>query len=165
MRRIIAGALAALALVTAIGLADTVTVHPGPVAYVPKALTAGAATAFIQIGVPQGSVAGGTIEYTIRANDATNYQARSGVLVYSVVNPSGTEVCTLSRPDGGATVDNTTDSVAVSSGTLTNTFTCVTGLTDVVNVAANAASSLTETVLQISYVVRKNEGAGAITPQ
>jgi hypothetical protein len=131
-----------------------------------KALTAGNATAFVEVAVPQGTVVGGVVEYVIQANDATNFQSRTGVLVFSVVNPSGTEVCTLARPDGGTTVDNTTDLVAVSSGTLTNTFTCTVGLTDAVRIAANAASSLTETTLQISYSVRLNGGTtGGVTPQ
>lgn len=130
-----------------------------------RALTAGVATSFLEIAVPAGTVTGGTIQYTILANDATDFQARSGVLVYAAANPSGTEVCTLGRPDGGSTVDNTTDIVAVSSGTLTNTFTCVTGLTSAVQIAANAASSLTETTLNITYSVFKNGGTGGISPQ
>lgn len=121
--------------------------------YVPlaKALTAATATPFVQVSVPSGTVTGGTVEYTIRADDGTDFQSRSGVLVYAAVNKAGVETCTLGRPDGGATVDNTTDIVAVSAGTLTNTFTCVVGLADAVQIAANAASSLTETTLNITY--------------
>jgi hypothetical protein len=134
--------------------------------FAPKALTAAVATAFVEIAVPAGSVTGGTVEYTIRASDGTDHQARSGVLVYAAVNKAGVETCTLGRPDGGATVDNTTDILAQSSAsTLTNTFTCVVGLVDVVRIAANAASGLVETSLEIAYQVTKNGGTGAITPQ
>lgn len=130
-----------------------------------KALTAGAATSFIQVAVASGTVVGGVVEYTIEANDGTDYQSRAGVLVFHAVNKAGTETCTLTRPGGSATVDNTTDGVAVSSGTLTNTFTCSTSPTNAVDIQANAASSLVETTLRISYSIRLNGGTGLVTAQ
>jgi hypothetical protein len=131
-----------------------------------KALTAANATAFVIIAIPSGGMVGGTVEYSIQASDGTDHQSRSGILVFTAVNKADTETCTLGRSDGGTTVDNTTDNVAVSSGTLTNTFTCA-GATNSIELRANAASSLTETTLQIVYSVRlhANVAATTVTPQ
>lgn len=131
-----------------------------------KTLSEGVATAFVQIPVSSNIVAGGSVEYTIRADDGIDFQARSGILIYSAVNKGGVETCTLGRADGGTVVDNTTDIVALSLGTLTNTFTCNTSPTNAINIEANATSSLTQTTLHIIYQATKNGvSTGAITPQ
>ena len=130
-------------------------------------LTAAGADSFVEIAVAQGSVTGAIIEYTIRADDGTDFQARTGAVMIVAANKAGTETCTIARLDGGATVDNTTDAHVETAALadMTNVFTCVTGLTDVVRVAANAAATgIVETTLNITYTVRKNGGAGAITP-
>lgn len=130
-----------------------------------KALTEASATAFVQVAVASGSNEGGLVHYTIKADDATDFQSRSGVLVFTVVNKAGTETCSLGRPDGGTTVDNTTDVAAVSAGTLTNTFTCDTTPANAINIAANATSSLTQTTLTIEYRVEILSGTATVTPQ
>lgn len=118
-----------------------------------KALTEASATTFVTITVPSGSSASGKIQYSIEANDATDFQIRSGELYFSAVNKAGTITATLFRAQGSTTVDNTTDGVAVSTGTLTNTFTAVDGGSGALQIKANATSSLTQTTLQIRYRV------------
>lgn len=118
-----------------------------------KALTEGSATTFVTITVPSNSSASGKIQYAIEANDATDYQNRSGELYFSAVNKAGTTTIQLFRAQGSTTVDNTTDGVAVSAGTLTNTFTATDGGSGAVQIKANATSSLTQTTLQIRYRV------------
>ncbi len=127
-----------------------------------KALTAGAATSFVRIGLPALSMAGGVVEYSIQASDGTDMQSLSGLLPFSVVNKGSVETCTI-----GVTGTQNETLVASSSGTLTNTFTCSTTPANAVDLQANAASSLTETVLQIVYQVRLNGAVGTttITPQ
>jgi hypothetical protein len=121
-----------------------------------KALSAGSATAVLEISVAQGVHTGGVVHWTIVADDSTNFQALSGSTQFQAVNPTGTEVCTVATTGG-------TDE-ASSSGTLTNTVTCTVGLTDVVQIAFNAASSLTETTL-VAYHTTILNGPGTVTPQ
>lgn len=128
-----------------------------------KALTAASATSFVRISLPALSMAGGVVEYSIQASDGTDMQSLSGFLAFSVVNKAGVETCTLS-------VTSTQDETLVAASavsTLTNTFTCDTSPTNGVDIAANAASSLTETTLQIVYQIRLNGAVGSptITPQ
>lgn len=124
-----------------------------------KALTAAAATSFVQCAIASGTVFGGVVEYTIEANDGIDFQSRSGILPFSAVNKAGTETCTV------GTVAASTEVVAVSAGTLTNTFTCSTSPTNAVDIQANAASSLVETTLRITYAVRLHGGTGVCTAQ
>lgn len=112
-----------------------------------KALTESSATIFATVTVPSGGRIGGFVEYTIDADDATDFQARSGVLPFSAVNKAGTITCTV------GTVSAATEVVAVSTGTLTNTFTCADATGNVMNLLANSVSSLTQTTLEIRPVV------------
>jgi hypothetical protein len=121
-----------------------------------KALTAANATTFVTIGVASGGFAGGFIDYAIVASDGTDHQCRAGVLPFALVNKADTETGTV------GTVGAATEVVAVSSGTLTNTFTIAAG-TNAMSLQANAASSLTETNLDIYYQVHLN-GPGTVTP-
>ena len=121
-----------------------------------KSLTESSATAVIEVSVAQGAHTGGTIHWTVVADDSTNFQALTGSTQFQAVNPTGTEVCTVATTGG-------TDEAA-SSGTLTNTVTCTVGLTDVVQIAFNAASSLTQTTL-VAYHTTILNGPGTVTPQ
>lgn len=125
-----------------------------------KALGAGSATSFVVITVPSGSRAAGLLEYSVEADDATDFQARSGVIPFAAVNKAGTITCTV------GTVGAATEVVAASSGTLTNTMTCADGGSGALQLKANAASSLTETTLQIRYRVRALAATTlTVTPQ
>lgn len=127
----------------------------------PKTLTESSATSFVQISVASGTATGGTITYEVEANDSTDFQSRSGILPFSVVNKGGTETCTV------GTVTTATEVVALSSAaTLANTFTCDTSPTNGVNIQANAVSSLTQTTLRINYSVHLTGFAtNTVTPQ
>lgn len=107
-----------------------------------KALTESSATSVVQIGVPQTAgvnFADATIHWVVYASDGTNTQTLKGADYLTAVNAAGTETCT--RGAIGTAIN------AVSSGTLTCTPTCVTGLTDAVQFALNCASNLTQTSL------------------
>lgn len=111
-----------------------------------KTLTESSATTFVTVAVPQtagANYAAGRVGYTVYASDGTDSQTLHGVAQFSAVNKAGTETC--------AAIADVQTAVAESAGgsTLTCTITCVTGLTDVVGLAANCASSLTQTTLTI----------------
>jgi len=119
-----------------------------------KTLTESSATSFVRIDVSSGSYVAGYVDYAIYANDATDYQIREGQLHFSAVNKAGTETASIGTP---------TETVAVSAGTLTNTFTSDTSPTNGVNLQANAVSSLTQTTLTISYRVVITSGTATVT--
>lgn len=113
-----------------------------------KTLTEATATAFVRISIAQGTSVAGKVKYQIQANDATDFQSRSGELHFTAVNKAGTETVTLSTP--GAETEVFAESAGGS--TLTNTFDTVTG-TDTFDIRANATSSLTQTTLRINYTL------------
>lgn len=123
-----------------------------------KTLTESVATAFVRVAVPQGTCVGGCVHYTIEANNGVDFQARSGILPFAAVNKAGAETVSVGTPDAASEV------VAVSAGTLTNTFTATAG-TDTVDILADATSSLAQTTLRISYRVEMYSNAVvAVTP-
>jgi len=123
-----------------------------------KALTESSATTFLKITVPSGSSASGKIMYAIEANDASDFQVRSGFIPWNAVNKAGTITCSVGTVDAGTEIATT------SSGTLTNTFTCADAGSNVLNLLANAVSSLTQTTLQIRYR-EENLGFLTVSPQ
>jgi hypothetical protein len=146
-------------------LADVVVVGPqGPgvstsVAYKTKALTAGAATGIFEVPIAAGQGTGGRIFYTVFATDGTDHQVRSGVVSFAVVNKGATETCVVNGSNDAATVNpaQTQDNSAVgaiSSGTLTYTWGVSTTPANACDLQLNAASSLTETVLEIRWTVQ-----------
>jgi len=122
-----------------------------------KALTESAATAFVRVAAASGSQVGGRINYTIIANDASDYQSRSGSVNFAIVNKAGTETVTL------GTVSS--EAAAVSTGTLTVSFDADTSPTNAVDFRANAVSSLTQTTLAIRYNIEIFGPAVTITAQ
>jgi len=131
--------------------------HMAIVGATSKALTESSATAFVQIAVASGNHTSGVIHYTIHANDASDFQCRTGDVHFSIVNKAGTETAAL------GTVIN--ESIAVSSGTLTVSFDTDTSPTNAVNIRANAVSSLTQTTLAIEYRVEIFGPTTTVTPQ
>ena len=123
-------------------------------------LTAATDDPFVEIAVPVGGTVGGYVEYTIVADDATDYQARSGILPFTVVNKGGTESATIGTP--GAATEVFAESAGAS--TLTNTFTTdnATGSNNV-RIRANAVSSLAETTLAIKCRVVITSGTATLT--
>lgn len=123
-----------------------------------KVLVESVATTFVSVTVPTGASgtgnAAGYITYQIYADDTVDFQSRTGLLLFTIVNKAGTLTCSLGRAQGSATVDNTTDIVAATgASTLTNTFTCVDAGSGVAQIKANATSSLTQTTLNIRYQI------------
>jgi hypothetical protein len=111
-----------------------------------KTLTESAATEFVRVAVPQtagSNFAGGKVIWTAYATDTTNHQSITGESKFAAVNAGGTETCAAILDEQTAT--------AASSGTLTCTITCVTGLTNLIGLAANCVSSLTQTTLSLSW--------------
>lgn len=122
-----------------------------------KALTETTATAFVQIAVASGTHVGGTIHYTLVANDGTDYQTRSGSFNFALVNKAGAETANLGTVSAEA--------AAITTGTLTVSFDTDTSPTNAVNIRANATSSLTQTTLTIRYWVEIEGSAVTVTPQ
>jgi len=119
-------------------------------------ITGGAATTFGTLALTtSGTTSGGEVMYTIEANDGTDYQSLTGVLKYDVVNKAGTLTVTYSDVQNGAG--------ACSAGTLTATVTAVVSGTSI-QFQANAVSSLSETVLRVSFQVINNFGVATIAP-
>ncbi len=110
-------------------------------------LTEGAATEFRQVSIPTNDARGGTIEYTVYATDGTEVQILGGVLAWNAINVAGVVTCGVSTPSSATEVPT------LSTGTLTNALTCSDYGGEVVSFAANATSSLTQTILRIYYRV------------
>lgn len=127
-----------------------------------KALTAATATPFALVSLAAGSggVAGwtgGTVFYTLVADDGTNFQSRAGSVNFAVVNFGGTETCAV-----GTT---TNEPVANSSGTTTLSFDTDTLLpTNGCDLRATATSSLTETTLALFWTIVLN-GPGTVSAE
>lgn len=120
------------------------------------ALTESTATTFVRINVPTGTVTGGEIVVTVRADDATDFQARTLKFNYACVNKAGTLTATLSA---------VTENAAASTGTLTATPTAVDSGSGNLDIKLNAVSSLTQTTLQAQAHITKNFGTGTIISQ
>lgn len=101
-----------------------------------KTLTDNSATAFVRLTMGSGSTIGGRVIYQVGATDGTDFQSRSGLMVFSAVDKAGTITCTVS------TVAGDTEVVAVSSGTLVNNgFTCADAGSNLLELRANFDSS------------------------
>ncbi len=120
----------------------------------PVALTESTDTIVLNVGVASGTVAGGVFSYTIRADDATDFQVIRGDVPWSAVNKGGTITATLGTP-----IEVTT----ASTGTLTNTTTAVVN-GNTIDFKLNAVSSLTQTTLH-AYVSGTLDGTGVFTTQ
>ena len=119
-------------------------------------LTESSATNFSKLSFAASTAVGAEWLVTVSANDGTEYQSlTSRVRVSSVRKATGDTVSEINVVG--------TDLTAASSGTLTCTFTDVEGAAGV-TVAANCVSSLTQTVLRISYQTTVNGPATVGAP-
>lgn len=130
-----------------------------------KNLTAASATGVVRIDVASGASSGGTLDYTVEADDGTERQLRAGRVQFAIVNKAGTETCTVAGYDGLTAPDQTKDGslLAASSSTLTYTWGVDTTPTNGCTLTLNAASGLAETTLRINYRVNLQR-TGTITP-
>lgn len=134
-----------------------------------KSLTAASPTSVVRIPIAAGAGTGGVLHYTVFASDATDHQSRSGSVHFMAVNKAGTETGAIYGIDTLFTVNpnQTQDGSgagAISSGTLTYTWGVSTAPTNAIDLTLNAASSLTETTLDIYYRVDMT-GPGEPVPQ
>lgn len=105
--------------------------------YTEKALTKSSAIQFCQITIPTSSFCAFLLVYAIRATDGTDFQVRAGSIIIVAVNKAGTLTTAVGVPTTAS------EQVAVSAGTLTNTFTAVDGTGGVLQLKANAVPSIT----------------------
>lgn len=115
-----------------------------------KALTESSATIFVKITTVSGSASGFILDYCIEASDSVSgeFQSLSGSVPISYVNKAGAITAAVGTP---------TEILAVSLGgsTLTNTFTAVDATGNILDIKANAVSSLTQTTFRINYFLRQ----------
>lgn len=122
----------------------------------PKTLTDGVATAlFTGLDIASGTIAGGTLRYTIRAVDGSTQQSLRGQVDFSAVNEGGTETCTLGTP-----VENETS----PTGTITNAVTCTTAGTNQIAFNLNADSSFASPTITATWSIQLDGGTGSINP-
>lgn len=124
----------------------------------PFLLTDGAATELFFINLTTNKYVGGTIHYTIDANDGTNYQALSGMATFAAVNKAGTITCTIAEATHAAEVS------ALSSGTLTDAWSIADDTNDV-KIMVNADTSLSGATVTIRYSILLNgNDASVVSP-
>jgi len=102
---------------------------------------------------------GGTIDYCVKARDATNEQMECGAIYYAGVDETagaGGENCPNPTKVG-------TPLQSAPTGTLTVTFAATTG-TDLCNLRVTADTSLTPTTLWMKWSIAHNSGQ-VVTPQ
>lgn len=120
-------------------------------------LTESSATLVGNFSVASGKTIGVRIVATTRANDGTDFQARTDDFVFAAVNKAGT--VTASTPSSATT------SAALSSGTLSATWTAVANGNGV-DLKCNAVSSLTQTTLVTTWRAEiDSNGTPTVTPQ
>jgi len=87
-----------------------------------------------------GTYVGGTIVYAIESTDGTEYQVHSGVVTFSIVDDAGGVV---------ADIDEGTQSTAVSSSTLVDTWAITTTDDQDIEIMLTADSGLVPTTLRV----------------
>jgi hypothetical protein len=120
-----------------------------------KTIVDGSATSLFEVTCPSGTMCGGFIDFLVRASNGTDHQAIAGRAAFSAVNKAGTITATV-------TYTTAPEAKAVSSGTLTLSFTIVDS-TEKVTVKVQPTGSLTETTpYTIEYNVQPIRGAVTI---
>lgn len=113
-------------------------------------LADGVTTTVLVIALNSGQRCGGTIHYTIDSTDAVEHQSVAGVVTYSAVNKSAAYTTSIGP---------VSESVAVSAGTLTTTWSMTTG-SNLVNVRLNANTSLTPSTFLVRVHVVEGSSQG-----
>ncbi|GIU70143.1 MAG: hypothetical protein KatS3mg002_1379 [Candidatus Woesearchaeota archaeon] len=111
-------------------------------------------TTISTVNIPEGTVAGGSVNYTIEATDATDFQALTGSVIWSAVNKAG--ALTIAFDDDQQT------SPAVTIGTLSSIATVVDGGGGNLEIKLTVISSLTGATIRVSFLHWKNFGTGDI---
>lgn len=115
-----------------------------------KALTAATPTTFVTVACPQTAGAnfcGGEVIYQVYETDTVDSTVLVGRAKFNCANKGGTETC--------AAIADVQTAIVTTQGadTLTCAITAVTGLSDVIGLAANCTDggSMTETTFEIRY--------------
>ena len=116
-----------------------------------RTIADGSANALFVCDVASGDCVSGVVHYSTFASDGTDHQCTSGIVTFSAVNKAGT----ITR---AITDDTNNEAKAVSSGTLTHSWTC-TDDTNKVTVKVQPTGSLTETTYNIKFTVHMLRGA------
>jgi hypothetical protein len=93
---------------------------------------------------------GGAVNLTVRAKDATDYQATTVMFTYAAINDSGTVT-------NQVTLNASNTATITSTGTLTVTASATNGA-GIITLQVTATSSLTPTTLDATYQVINNSG-------
>jgi len=118
------------------------------------AVTNNTTTTFVTMSVASNTMIACAVNYTSRANDATDFQVEDGWVTVTAVNKAGTITTDISAKYG--------NQQSVSAGTLTVTLSVTTGAS-LVNIQINNNSSLTTTTNDVAYQVKTNSQT-TITP-
>lgn len=116
-----------------------------------------AATVFV-VALAAGAFAGCTFAWTIESSDGTDFQVRSGITTLAVANKGGVYSTTITDVAANQAFAET-----AAGSTLAVTWAVTTGAS-LINVQVTANSSLTPTVLRVSYTILNATNA-AITVQ
>ena len=116
---------------------------PNPTA---KTIVDGSATGLFTVPIAASSAIGGIVHFQVYAADATDFQCLTGQVAYSSVNKAGTLTNAITNL-------TTVDAKAVSTGTITLSFTMAEDADNVVTIKVQPTGSLTETTYNITYNV------------
>lgn len=123
---------------------------------VAKTIVDGSATALFSVACPALSGVGGAGFFLVRASDGTEFQADAGMFTYSGEAKTTTVVGTVTYVTGN-------EAKAVSSGTLTLSFTADVSVANVLTIKVQPTGSLTETTpYTIEYTLFPIRGAVTI---
>jgi hypothetical protein len=111
--------------------------------YIGEKTLTNALTNLFDVAMPAGAMFGAVLEWAIQATDGTDMQAFSGVTTFASVNKAAAFTDVVTTLAG-------IQAKAVSTGTLTATFSVVDG-TNKITLALTPATSLTATTYRISY--------------
>lgn len=114
----------------------------------------GAATSLFTVACAAGAGVAGVILATIFASDGTDHQQMTAVVTYAAVNKAATMTTAI-------TDLSTEDAKAVSSGTLTLSWTAVDS-TNILTVKLQPTGSLTETTYNVIFTVVPLKGTVAL---
>lgn len=117
---------------------------------VSKALVNTTATSIFTATVADNTMIGGSVNLTVRANDANDYQATTVFFTYAAVNDAGTVTSQV-------TLNGSNTATIASTGTLTVTASAINGA-GIITIQITATSSLTPTTLDATYQVTNNSG-------
>jgi hypothetical protein len=118
-----------------------------------KTLSDNVATDVFEIALPNNSMTGGRIDYTITATNGTEYQSITNCATWAAISKAG--VMTTDILKAGLLAS------ALSASSLADTWTCVAG-TGKVTITVNANSGLATPTIVINYTITNNS-TNAIT--